>query len=76
MRASVVKELGIRIIKDICEIGMTPEEVAATFDAVIESIEASIIYETVSNIVSGGVVEEAEQIIEEAFDNVDKHSGD
>jgi len=76
MRPEVVEELGKKIIFNVCSIGMSIEEVAATFDLVMESLEAVLIYEKIGDLLSGGVVGEAEEILKEAFDNVDKPSRD
>lgn len=72
MRESKVIELGKRIIHDICEVGVTPEEVCVTFEGVLDSLMVMVLAEKVTDLMSGGVVEEAEEVLKEAFGNVDQ----
>ena len=72
MRQSKVKELGMRGIEDICELEMTAVEVATTFDLVIDSLADYVKYEAIVNILADGLADEAEEILKEAFGNVDQ----
>ena len=72
MRQSKVKELGERVIKDICELEMTAVEVATTFELVIDSLADCMRYEAIVNILADGLADEAEEILKEAFGNVDQ----
>ena len=76
MRLDKVEALGRSVIHDICSIGMTMEEVAVTFDCVISSLENALILEELCDVLGNGVVGEAEEILKEAFEDVDKQGRD
>ena len=72
MRSDKVEELGKRIIHDVCQIGMTAEEVVTTFDLVADALCASLLYEKLTDMLGRGAVSEAEEILKEAIEDVDQ----
>ena len=75
MRMNKVKSLSLRVIDAICDEGVTPEEIATTFDMVFDAINRLIVTETLDKLLKrSDVVGEAEEILKEAFGDVDKQS--
>ena len=73
MRIDLMGELGREIIVSICEKEMTLEEVAVTLDCIIEAIESSILLDAIPSLLSGEIISEAEDILQEAFENSEPH---
>lgn len=72
MNETKVKELGMRVIHDVCDVNVTIEEAVTTFELVADALLAHATYELVTKLAGDGVVEDAEQILKEAIEDVDQ----